>query len=91
MEAARQEDARRPIWTGWPPKGCVFTNYYGQASCTAGRASFITGRIPIRTALSTVLGAGNLNGLKREDPTIAEALKALGYQTVQWGKMALGR
>ena len=60
-------------------EGMRFTNYYGQASCTAGRASFITGRIPLRTALSTVLAPGDLNGLKKEDPTIAEALKQLGY------------
>ena len=71
-------------------EGMRFTNYYGQASCTAGRASFITGRIPIRTALSTVLAPGDLNGLQKEDPTIAEALKQLGYQTVQWGKWHLG-
>lgn len=71
-------------------EGMRFTNYYGQASCTAGRASFITGRIPIRTALSTVLAPGDLNGLKKEDPTIAEALKKLGYQTAQWGKWHLG-
>jgi arylsulfatase A-like enzyme len=71
-------------------EGMRFTNYYGQASCTAGRASFITGRIPFRTALSTVLAPGDLNGLKKEDPTIAEALKKLGYQTAQWGKWHLG-
>lgn len=71
-------------------EGMRFTTYYGQASCTAGRASFITGRIPIRTALSTVLAPGDLNGLKKEDPTIAEALKGLGYQTAQWGKWHLG-
>ncbi len=71
-------------------EGMRFTNYYGQASCTAGRASFITGRIPLRTALSTVLAPGDLNGLQKEDPTIAEALKGLGYQTAQWGKWHLG-
>jgi len=71
-------------------EGMRFTNYYGQASCTAGRASFITGRIPIRTGLSTVLAPGDLNGLHKEDPTVAEALKKLGYQTAQWGKWHLG-
>lgn len=71
-------------------EGLRFTNYYGQASCTAGRASFITGRIPIRTALSTVLAPGDLNGLEKEDPTVAEALKKLGYQSAQWGKWHLG-
>ena len=67
-----------------------FSNYYGQASCTAGRASFITGRIPTRTALSVVLAPGDLNGLRAEDPTVAEALKKMGYQTVQYGKWHLG-
>lgn len=71
-------------------EGMRFTNYYGQASCTAGRASFITGRIPIRTALSTVLAPGDLNGLHPDDPTVAEALKKLGYRTAQWGKWHLG-
>lgn len=71
-------------------EGMRFTNYYGEASCTAGRAAFITGRIPLRTALSTVLAPGDLNGLKKEDPTIAEALKQLGYRTAQWGKWHLG-
>jgi len=71
-------------------EGMRFTNYYGQASCTAGRASFITGRIPLRTGLSTVLAPGDLNGLQKQDPTVAEALKALGYRTAQWGKWHLG-
>lgn len=71
-------------------EGMRFTNYYGQASCTAGRASFITGRIPLRTGLSSVLAPGDLNGLHKEDPTIAEALKKQGYQTAMWGKWHLG-
>lgn len=71
-------------------EGLRFSNYYGQASCTAGRAAFITGRIPLRTGLSVVLAPGDLNGLQKEDPTIAEALKKLGYQTGQWGKWHLG-
>jgi arylsulfatase A-like enzyme len=71
-------------------EGMRFTNYYGQASCTAGRASFITGRIPIRTGLSVVLAPGDVNGLRAEDPTVAEALKRLGYRTVQFGKWHLG-
>lgn len=71
-------------------EGMRFTNYYGQASCTAGRASFITGRIPLRTGLSTVLAPGDLNGLHKEDPTVAEALKKEGYITAQWGKWHLG-
>jgi len=52
-----------------------FVNYYGQASCTAGRASFITGRIPIRTSLSAVLAPGDPNGLTKQTPTIAQYLK----------------
>lgn len=71
-------------------EGMRFSTYYGQASCTAGRASFITGRIPLRTALSTVLIPGDQNGLKKEDPTIAEALQKLGYKTAMWGKWHLG-
>ena len=71
-------------------EGMRFVNYYGQASCTAGRASFITGRIPIRTSLSSVLAPGDPNGLTAETPTIAEALKKAGYSTVQLGKWHLG-
>src|SRR6478735_10654777 len=52
-------------------EGAVFTNWYGQASCTAGRASFITGRIPIRSALSIVVAPGDENAIKKETPTIA--------------------
>lgn len=71
-------------------EGMRFENYYGQASCTAGRASFVTGRIPIRTALSIVLVPGSPDGLHKEDPTIAEYLKKAGYTTVQMGKWHLG-
>ena len=56
-------------------EGMRFVNYYGQASCTAGRASFITGRIPIRTSLSAVLAPGDPNGLTKQTPTIAQYLK----------------
>jgi len=52
-------------------EGAMFTNWYGQSSCTAGRASFQTGRIPIRTALSVVMAPGDENGLTRQTPTIA--------------------
>jgi hypothetical protein len=55
-------------------EGAVFTSWYGQASCTAGRASFITGRIPIRSALSIVVAPGDENFLRKETPTIAEIL-----------------
>ena len=71
-------------------EGAFFTSWYGQASCTAGRASFITGRIPIRTSLSSVLTPGDPNGLTAETPTIAEFLKKAGYSTVQLGKWHLG-
>jgi arylsulfatase len=71
-------------------EGMRFVNYYGQASCTAGRASFMTGCIPIRTALSLVLVPGTPDGLTRETPTVAECLKKAGYSTVQLGKWHLG-
>jgi arylsulfatase A-like enzyme len=71
-------------------EGMRFVNYYGQASCTAGRASFITGRIPIRTSLSSVLSPGDPNHLTKQTPTIAEFLKKAGYRTVQLGKWHLG-
>jgi arylsulfatase len=71
-------------------EGMRFTNWYGQASCTAGRASFMTGRIPIRSALSLVLGPGSTNYLRRQTPTIAESFKKNGYQTYMSGKWHLG-
>lgn len=71
-------------------EGAVFTSWYGQASCTAGRASFITGRIPIRTALSIVVAPGDENYLKKQTPTIAEYFKKNGYSTYFSGKWHLG-
>jgi arylsulfatase A-like enzyme len=71
-------------------EGMRFVNYYGQASCTAGRASFITGRIPIRTALSLVLVPGDPDHLTPDTPTVAQFLKTGGYSTVQLGKWHLG-
>ena len=71
-------------------EGAVFTSWYGQASCTAGRSSFITGRIPIRSALSIVVGPGDENALKKETPTIAEFFKKNGYSTYFSGKWHLG-
>jgi len=59
-------------------EGVLFTSWYGQSSCTAGRSSFQTGRIPIRSALSVVVGPGDENGLKKETPTIAEFFKKNG-------------
>jgi arylsulfatase A-like enzyme len=71
-------------------EGAVFTSWYGQASCTAGRASFMTGRIPIRSALSVVVGAGDRNFLRKETPTIAEFFQKNGYSTFFTGKWHLG-
>ena len=71
-------------------KGCRFTDYYAQQSCTAGRACFITGQNPIRTGLTKVGMPGATVGLQKEDPTIAEMLKPLGYATGQFGKNHLG-
>jgi len=71
-------------------EGATFTNWYGQASCTAGRASFITGRIPIRSALSIVVAPGDENRLRKETPTIAEFFKKNGYSTYFSGKWHLG-
>ncbi|MCC7024760.1 MAG: arylsulfatase [Thermomicrobiales bacterium] len=71
-------------------EGMRFVNYYGQASCTAGRASFITGRIPIRTALSLVLLPGDPDHLTPETPTVAQFMSEQGYTTVQIGKWHLG-
>lgn len=71
-------------------EGISFTDYYGQQSCTAGRAAFITGQNPIRTGLTKVGMPGADLGLRPEDPTIAELLKPLGYATGQFGKNHLG-
>ncbi len=71
-------------------EGMMFTDYYAEASCTAGRANFITGELPIRTGLTTVGQAGSPIGMPAEAPTIATALKAMGYSTGQFGKNHLG-
>jgi arylsulfatase len=71
-------------------EGATFTDWYGQQSCTAGRASFICGQNPIRTGLTKVGMPGATVGLHAEDPTIAELLKPLGYATGQFGKNHLG-
>jgi arylsulfatase A-like enzyme len=71
-------------------EGATFTDWYGQQSCTAGRACFITGQNPIRTGLTKVGMPGATIGLHAEDPTIAEMLKPLGYATGQFGKNHLG-
>ncbi|MEP9350107.1 arylsulfatase [Xanthobacter sp. KR7-225] len=70
--------------------GVIFTDYYGEQSCTAGRASFITGQAGPRTGLTKVGLPGAPLGLQKEDPTIAELLKGQGYVTGQFGKNHLG-
>jgi len=71
-------------------EGGLFTDWYGQQSCTAGRAAFITGQSPIRTGLTKVGLPGAPEGMQKEDPTIATLLKARGYMTGQFGKNHLG-
>ena len=71
-------------------EGMLFTDYYAEASCTAGRANFITGELPIRTGMTTVGQAGAPTGLPAEAVTIATALKGMGYATGQFGKNHLG-
>ena len=71
-------------------EGMMFTDYYGEQSCTAGRASFITGQSGLRTGMTKVGLPGASLGLQKEDPTIAELLKPLGYSTGQFGKNHLG-
>jgi arylsulfatase len=71
-------------------EGIRFTDYYAEASCTAGRCNFITGELPIRTGLTTVGQAGSKIGIPAEAITIAQALKPLGYSTGQFGKNHLG-
>jgi arylsulfatase A-like enzyme len=71
-------------------EGAMFTDWYGQQSCTAGRAAFITGQSPIRTGLTKVGLPGADIGLRAEDPTVADVLKSLGYATGQFGKNHLG-
>jgi arylsulfatase len=71
-------------------EGLIFTDYYAEQSCTAGRAAFITGQSVFRTGLSKVGLPGAEQGFKAEDPTIAELLKPLGYATAQFGKNHFG-
>jgi arylsulfatase A-like enzyme len=71
-------------------QGMMFTDYYAEASCTAGRANFITGELPIRTGMTTVGQAGADVGIPDQAVTLATVLKALGYETGQFGKNHLG-
>src|SRR5512132_625417 len=71
-------------------EGMIFTDYYGEQSCTAGRSAFITGQSVFRTGLSKVGIPGAPLGMRAEDPSIADLLKPLGYATGQFGKNHLG-
>jgi arylsulfatase len=71
-------------------EGILFTDHYGQPSCTAGRAAFILGQLPIRMGETTVGIPGSTRGIQKEDPTLAEVLKSQGYATAQFGKNHLG-
>jgi arylsulfatase len=71
-------------------EGVMFTDYYAEQSCTAGRSALITGQIPVRTGLTKVGLPGADLGIRAEDPTLAELLKPLGYMTGQFGKNHLG-
>jgi len=71
-------------------QGMMFTDYYAEASCTTGRANFITGELPIRTGLTTVGQAGANVGIPDQAVTLATVLKSLGYETGQFGKNHLG-
>src|SRR5262245_33781208 len=82
--------SRTPNLDKLASEGMRFTAYYAEASCTAGRANFITGELPIRTGLTTVGQAGSPIGMPAQAPTIATALKSMGYATGQFGKNHLG-
>ena len=81
---------RTPNLDKMAKEGMLFTDYYAEASCTAGRANFITGELPIRTGMTTVGQAGAKLGLPAEAVTIATILKSMGYATGQFGKNHLG-
>ena len=71
-------------------EGILFTDPYGQPSCAAGRAAFIMGQLPVRTGMTTIGIPGSTRGIQKEDPTLAEVLKAAGYPTGQFGNNHLG-
>jgi arylsulfatase A-like enzyme len=81
---------RTPNLDKMAKEGMIFTDYYAEASCTAGRANFITGELPIRTGMTTVGQAGAKIGIPAEAVTIATVLKSMGYETGQFGKNHLG-
>jgi arylsulfatase len=82
--------SRTPNLDQLASQGMMFTDYYAEASCTAGRANFITGELPFRTGLTTVGQAGSPQGMPDEAPTIATVLRSMGYATGQFGKNHLG-
>jgi arylsulfatase len=82
--------SRTPNLDRLAAEGMRFTDYYAEASCTAGRANFITGELPIRTGLTTVGQAGSKTGIPPQAPTIASVLHYTGYATGQFGKNHLG-
>lgn len=81
---------RTPNIDSLAKQGALFTDFYGQQSCTAGRAAFITGQSGFRTGLLKIGMPGGKEGLSAKDPTLAELLKPLGYMTGQFGKNHLG-
>jgi arylsulfatase len=81
---------RTPHIDSLATQGMLFTDHYGQPSCTAGRAAFIMGQLPIRTGMTTIGIPGSTRGIQKTDPTLAEVLKPLGYATAQFGKNHLG-
>jgi arylsulfatase A-like enzyme len=82
--------SRTPNLDRLAAEGMRFTDYYAEASCTAGRANFITGELPIRTGMTTVGQAGSALGIPDEAVTLATVLKSMGYATGQFGKNHLG-
>jgi arylsulfatase A-like enzyme len=82
--------ARTPNLDKIAKEGMLFTDYYAEASCTAGRANFVTGMLPIRCGMTTVGQAGSPVGMPAAAPTIATVLKSMGYATGQFGKNHLG-
>ena len=70
--------------------GMLFTDHYGQPSCTAGRAAFLMGQLPVRTGMTTIGIPGSTRGIQKQDPTLAEVLREQGYATGQFGKNHLG-
>jgi len=82
--------ARTPNIDSIGRDGIIFTDHYGQPSCTAGRAAFIMGQLPVRTGMTTIGIPGSARGIQKSDPTLAEVLKEGGYATGQFGKNHLG-